>query len=167
MSKRRYRTLQNVLLMLTLFVLGASFYFQYMAGLEPCPLCLMQRLCVFLLAICFLVGLWTSRIRHAKFIVFLEILFAMAGFFFAARQLWLQGLPPGSTTTCMPGLSILIDYFSWHDVLKALLWGTGDCAEVTWHLWGLSMAAWSLLYFVTMMVLNGFIFFLFGETPQK
>ncbi len=49
MSKRTYRQIQGLLLLITVFVLFASFYFQYVLGLEPCPLCLMQRICVFLL----------------------------------------------------------------------------------------------------------------------
>ena len=57
-----------------------------------------------------------------------------------------------------------IHYFPWKDILHALLWGAGDCAEVTWKWLGLSMAAWSALYFFVVLLVSGFIVFRLGTS---
>ena len=161
MNKRAYRSLQSLLLLSTILVLWTAFYFQYVGGLQPCPLCLVQRGCAFLFAMFCLMGLCLSTRRRARGVAVFQMLFAVAGLFFASRQLWLQSLPPDQVPACLPGLDVLIHYFPWHDVLRALLWGTGECAEVTWTLLGFSMPAWAALYFFGMFLASGLVFFRF------
>lgn len=158
-----YRRVQYFLVLLTVFVLFFSLYAQYVVGLEPCPLCLMQRLCVFILMA--IMGLTLATLKKARIISLCQVFVAGAGLFFALRQLWLQSLPPGAAPACMPGLDILIRYFPWQDVAHALLWGTGDCAEATWSFFGLSMAAWSALYFLLMSV-SGLFLYSRTKTPD-
>lgn len=150
MNKPTYRKIQSVLGLITFFVLFASFHFQYIAGLQPCPLCLMQRLCVFLL-LC-ITGLSIGTAKKASILSLLQFFIACAGLFFSLRQVWLQSLPAGQAPACMPGLDVLIHYFPWQTVAHALLWGSGDCAEVTWALFGISMPGWSALYFLFMAI---------------
>lgn len=156
MRKLTYRKIQTFNAALTVFVLFASFYFQYVVGLTPCPLCIMQRLCVFLLLA--VLGLSFRTLKKARIISFLQIIIACAGLYFALRQLWLQSLPPGEAPACMPGLDILIRYFPWQTVLKTLFWGTEDCAEVSWHMLGISMPGWCALYFLYMALIGCFLF---------
>ncbi|KTD71411.1 disulfide bond formation protein B [Legionella tucsonensis] len=156
MRKLTYRKIQTFNAALTVFVLFASFYFQYVVGLTPCPLCIMQRLCVFLLLA--VLGLSFRTLKKARIISFLQIIIACAGLYFALRQLWLQSLPPGEAPACMPGLDILIRYFPWQTVLKTLFWGTEDCAEVSWHMLGISMPGWCALYFLYMVLIGCFLF---------
>jgi disulfide bond formation protein DsbB len=156
MTKLFYRKIQFALTLVTVFVLFFSFYAQYVLGLEPCPLCLMQRGCVFVLL--GLMGLSLRTIRKARAISLMQCIIAFAGLFFALRQVWLQSLPAGAAPACMPGLDILIHYFPWQAVAKALLWGTGDCAETTSSFLGLSLAGWSGLYFLFMMCTGLFFF---------
>jgi protein dithiol:quinone oxidoreductase len=139
--------------LLTAFVLFASFYFQYALGMQPCPLCLMQRLSVFLLfALCFMgLRLRNSPDKCGKIDCIL-IVVACAGLFFACRQLWLQSLPEGAVPACMPGLDILLQYFPWKTTAAALFWGTGECARASWSLLGLSMPSWSALYFSCIII---------------
>lgn len=141
--------------LLTLFVLFASFYFQYVQALMPCPLCIMQRVCVFLLLAVMCFNFRTLRRAHT--ISWFLIGISCAGLFFSVRQLWLQSLPAGQAPACMPGLDILIRYFPWQAVLKALLWGSGDCAEVNWRMLGISMPGWSALYFLFMVLMALFL----------
>ena len=155
MNKPTYRSIRFFISLLTLFVLFASFYFQYIVGLQPCPLCLMQRICVFLLLL--IMGLSLSTLRKAHLVSFMQILVACAGLFFASRQLWLQSLPASQTPACMPGLDVLIQYFPWQTVAHALFWGTGDCSETPWSLLGISMAGWSALYFLFMALIGLFL----------
>ena len=158
MSKRDYRLFQGLLLLLTLLTMVASFYLQYMRGLQPCPLCIMQRFCAFILLFFCLMGLRTATLKLSKWVCSLQIFFSLAGLFFASRQLWLQSLPSDKVPACMPGLDILIHYFPWQNVAKALFWGAGDCAEVTWQFLGLSLPAWSMLYFLIILAGSSFLF---------
>ena len=159
MSKRAYRYLQSLLLLSTILVFWVAFYLQYVGGLQPCPLCLAQRFCAFLFAMFCLMGLCLSTRRRGRVVAVFQMFFCVAGLFFALRQLWLQSLPAGDVPACLPGLDTLIHYFPWHDVLLALLWGTGECAEVTWTLLGMSMPAWSALYFLAMFLGSAFLYF--------
>lgn len=145
MTQLRYRTIRFFLVLISFSVLFFSLYAQYGWGLQPCPLCLMQRWCVFLLLM--VLGVSLGTLRKAHLLSFLQIVISCAGLFFSLRQVWLQSLPAGSVPACMPGLDILIHYFPWQQTAKALLWGSGDCAEHTWSLLGLSMPGWSALYF--------------------
>lgn len=156
MNKPTYRTIQYFLVVITLFMLFASFYFQYIVGLQPCPLCLMQRLCVFLLLLT--MGLNLRTLKRAHVISFIQLLISGFGLFFSLRQLWLQSLPASQAPACMPGLDTLIHYFPWQTVAKALFWGSGDCAEATLSILGISMPAWSALYFLFMAIVGFFLF---------
>lgn len=162
MTKRTYRKIQSLLTLISFFVLFASLYFQYAMGLQPCPLCLMQRICVFLLLA--LMGLSLGTLKKAHFVSLLQIIIAFCGLFFSLRHLWLQSLPTGQAPACMPGLDVLIRYFPWQTVAKALFWGAGDCAETTWSMLGISMPGWSALYFL-FMVLAGLLLFFRTRTP--
>lgn len=166
MSKRAYRRLQSLLLLATILVLWSAFYFQFVGGLHPCPLCLMQRFCAFMFAMFCLMGLCLSTRGRGRVVAIFQMLFTAAGLFFAIRQLWLQSLPAGQAPACLPGLDILIHYFPWQDVFLALFWGTGDCAEVTWTLLGLSMPAWAALYFFMMLLVSGLSLFLLRSSSK-
>jgi disulfide bond formation protein DsbB len=154
MSKRAYRLFQSGLASLTLFIFGASLYFQYMLHLTPCPLCLMQRLCVFFVLFFALIGLGLCTLKRAQHVLCSQIFFAFSGVFFAVRQLYLQSLPADLAPACLPDLNILIHYFPWSDVLRALFLGSGNCNEVTWRWLGLSMPLWALLYFLFTAILS-------------
>lgn len=151
MIKSYYRVGLLLLVMITLAVLLMSFYFEYIRGLNPCPLCLMQRLCVMLLLVLASINFYFNRSIWARKALVLEMGVACAGIFFATRQLWLQSLPAEQIPVCLPGLKMMVHYLPWSEVVRALLLGAGDCAEVSWTWLGLSMAAWSALYFLGML----------------
>ncbi|WP_419419332.1 disulfide bond formation protein B [Legionella sp. D16C41] len=158
MTIYNYRYWQSLLLLISLGVLLASIYFQYIEGMQPCPLCLMQRLCVLLeLFFCF-IAIFTSRLFIQRFITSLQIIIALAGLYFAGRQLWLQSLPHDQMPACLPGLDVLMRYFPWRDILHALFWGAADCAEINWQLLGLSMPAWAALYFICILSTAVFLY---------
>lgn len=152
MKKIRYRTWQILLALLSLSVLFISYYLEYKKGLNPCPLCIMQRLCAWVVLFLSIFGIYFQTVKPKRWLSGSQLLIALAGLFFAGRQLWLQSFST-QAPACMPGLDVLIHYFPWKDVLQALVWGAGDCAEVSWQLLGLSIPAWASLYFlVTLFV---------------
>lgn len=158
MSKRVYRNVQSLLLFVTILVLTVGLYFEYAKGMQPCPLCLMQRLCTFLFGLFCLMGLCLGALKRAKSVAVAQLFFSASGIYFAGRQIWLQSLPVDKAPACMPSLDMLIQYFSKTQVLTALFWGTGDCADVTWRWLGLSMPAWSALYFIVMLLASAVVF---------
>ena len=105
-------------------------------------------------------GWYFSKRHRVRWAVGLQGLFAFAGLCFALRQLWIQALPADQVPACLPGLDVLMKYYPLRDVLSTLFWGTGDCAEGSWHLLGLSMPAWAAFYFLTMILMSGILFFL-------
>jgi disulfide bond formation protein DsbB len=136
-------------------LLLAAAYFQFAGGLEPCPLCVTQRLFVmgvgFVLLAAVLHNPGKAGIRAYAISGFL---LAAAGAFVSARHVWLQHLPPDQVPACGPGLSYMFQHFPVGDTLRAMLSGTGDCAKVDWTLLGFSMPAWVLIAFLALGVLS-------------
>ena len=163
MSKRIYRHIQSLLMFLTILVLTTAFYLEYSKGIQPCPLCLMQRLCTVLFGMFCLMGLCLGTLHRARIVAVFQMLLATFGIYFSGRQIWLQSLPLDNTHACMPSLDMLIQYFSKAQVLTALFWGTGDCAEVSWSWMGLSMPIWSALYFATMLLASAVVCWAVGR----
>lgn len=156
MNKINFKQIQFFLVCITVLVITASFYFQYVLGLHPCPLCFMQRLCVFVLLV--LLGLSLTTIKKAHIICSVQIIIACLGLYFSLRQLWLQSLPLGTAPACMPGMDTLIRYFPWQTVMRAFLWGSTDCAEVNWRMLGITMPGWSALYFLFVILISMYLF---------
>lgn len=150
MINRHYRLWQFSLILISFLVLMASFYFEYVQGLSPCPLCLMQRFSVTLVLLLSIVTFILGISKLSRLIIIVQMLVILSGFYFACRQMWLQSLPPEQIPACLPDLNVLMRYFPWRDVAHALFWGAGDCAEISWHWLGLTMASWVAIYFLGM-----------------
>lgn len=124
-------------------LLGYALYAQHVLGLEPCPLCVFQRVAVLALGFVFLAayahnpGKTGSRVYGG-----LAIVAAGAGIGVAWRQLWLQNLPADQVPECGPGLNFIMDVFPLWEAIGMVLKGSGDCAKVDWTFLGLSMAGW-------------------------
>ncbi len=129
--------------------LGFAFFAQFYLGLQPCPLCILQRLVLAGLAGVFLIAVlqqpsdWIAR----GYSVVIGLV-AGLGAAIAARHVWLQHLPPEEAPRCGPGLNYLLETLPLGDLVREVLTGSGECAEVSWTLLGLSMPAWSLLAFL-------------------
>src|SRR2546428_3161052 len=132
-------------------LLAYGSFLQYVQGLEPCPLCLVQRGFFFLvLGICVLAALHGPGRRGAIAYASLAGLFALGGAAVAGRQVWLQHLPPDKVPQCGPDLFFMMENFPLSRTLKTLFSGTGECAAVDWTFLGLSIAEWSLIWFAAL-----------------
>ena len=132
-------------------LLGFGFYLQYGRGLEPCPLCLVQRGFFFaVLAICIVAALHGPAKNGRTAYGVLAALFALGGGAVAARQVWLQHLPPDKVPSCGPDLYFMLDNFPLSRTLQTLFTGTGECAAVDWTFLRLSIAEWSLIWFAAL-----------------
>lgn len=127
-----------------------ALYFQFQGGLEPCPLCISQRIMVLAVGLVMLAAVLHNprTVRGIRAYALLGFSVAVLGASISARHVWLQHLPADEVPACGPGLEYMFHYFPLTDTLKAMLTGTGDCAKVDWTLLGLSMPAWVLLCFL-------------------
>lgn len=134
-------------------LIGWALWLQYGEGLEPCPLCMFQRVSVIAVGIVFLVAAIHNPGRGgAALYAFLTLLVAGAGAAFASRQIWLQALPKDQVPACGMGLSYMMDTLPFMDVIAKVLQGSGECAEKAWVFLGLSIAGWSFVFFAAMIV---------------
>jgi protein dithiol:quinone oxidoreductase len=127
-------------------MLGFALYAQYVLHLEPCPLCMFQRITILALGVCFaLAALQHPRSWGAYLYAFLIALAALATIGVAARHLYVQSLPPGSIPACGAPLEALLKMFPVTEVIRKVLRAGGECALVNWSFLGLAMPGWVLL----------------------
>jgi disulfide bond formation protein DsbB len=131
-------------------LLCVALFMEYAMGLVPCPLCMMQRIWLVLVGILAYVSLAHSP-RWGIYPL-LGAFCALVGSGFSLRQVWLQNLPKDQIPNCGPDLAYMIEYLPLSDVLVAMTSGTGDCAEVSWSLLGLSIPAWLFAGFMVLLV---------------
>lgn len=130
-------------------LLGYAYFAQYGLGLEPCPLCILQRLAVLGVALLFLAALLHDPgDRGARVYGVLIDLTALAGIAVAARQIWIINQPPGSVAECGASLDYMMAVLPLHEVLAKVLTGSGECAKVDWTFLGLNMPTWVLMSLV-------------------
>jgi disulfide bond formation protein DsbB len=133
-------------------LMGYALYLQYVEGLEPCPLCMLQRICVIAMGVVFLVATFHNPGRvGASVFALLQLLIGGAGAAIAARQVWLQSLPKDQVPACGMGLSYMLETLPFTDAVRQVLEGSGECAEKSWEFLHLSIAGWTLVFFVAMI----------------
>jgi protein dithiol:quinone oxidoreductase len=129
-------------------IIIAIAYFQNFLGLEPCYLCVTQR--VFVVAvgvICGIAAIHNPAPKGQRIYAGLTTATAIVGGYFSGKQLWLQSLPEDQVPACGIPVDYLFDSFSASEAVSMLLRGDGNCAEVQWQLLGLSMPAWVMVSF--------------------
>ena len=124
-------------------MIAYAIYQQNVLGIEPCPLCIFQRVGIMTMGAVFLVaGLHAPRGLGAMPYGLLIDLAALGTMAIAAKHLWIQHLPEGAVPSCGANLATLMDMFPIVDVVKKVFNGSGECHQVNWSLLGLSMPAW-------------------------
>lgn len=127
-------------------LMAYALYAQYGLGLEPCPLCIFQRVGVIALGIVFgLAALHPAGPVGRRVWAVLVGLAALGAAGVAGRHLWLQSLPPERVPACGPGLEFMLEAFPLREVVEVVLSGSGECATVDWQLLGIAMPGWVLI----------------------
>jgi disulfide bond formation protein DsbB len=135
-------------------LIAFGLYLQHSKGLEPCPLCVLQRVIfVAIGAVALLAALVGTRRSAVRIGAGLAVaLLALMGVGVAGRQSWLQHFPP-PIQECGADFYFLVDTTPLAQLLPALFSGTGDCAKRGWMFLSLSIAEWALLFFAAIAIL--------------
>lgn len=136
-------------------LLSFGLYLQHVVGLNPCPMCIVQRYCLMVVAV--LAALTAASGKRPLQLTGAALILITAGFgaFTAARQSWLQWYPP-EVVTCGRDFYGMIETFPLKRALPMIFKGSGDCTAIDWTFLGGSIANWSFLCFcaiITVVVL--------------
>ena len=127
-------------------MMGFALYAQHVLLLEPCPLCVFQRLATIALGGVFLLAALHDPGRiGGRIYAFLVLLTAGFGVGVAGWHVYLQNLPAEDVPGCGPGFEYIMENFALFDALDLIFKGSGECADVVWRLLGLSMPSWVII----------------------
>ncbi len=133
-------------------MMAYAFYSQLVLHLNPCNLCVFQRIATIALGTVFLLGALTGPTSRGGKIIWslIATLMAGAGMVVAGRHLWIQSLPADQVPSCGAPLHDLVQMMSWSKVFVKVFNGSGECAVINWRFLGLAMPAWVLICFVVL-----------------
>ncbi len=127
-------------------MMGFALYAQYVLMLEPCPLCIFQRMATIALGLVVLAAALHDPGRiGGRIYALLVLLTAGFGVGVAGWHVYLQNLPPDQVPGCGPGFEYIMENFALFDALELIFQGSGECADVVWRLLGLSMPSWVII----------------------
>ncbi|GAA5013734.1 disulfide bond formation protein B [Acinetobacter puyangensis] len=151
-----YRVVNALLLIGSIVGISFALYLEHVQGLNPCPLCIFQRVGLIAMGLIALIALlhnprksWLKR----GYALFSSLAIGWSAGV-AARHVWLQHLPKDQVPSCGPGLNYLVEALPFKQVLQQVLTGSGECAEIDWSFLGQSLPFWSLLFFAALLLIN-------------
>ncbi len=127
-------------------------YLQNHLGLEPCPMCIVQRYALIAVIVWCVLGVSANAPVRTLVMTWLIALTAGFGAFVAARQSWLQWYPP-EVVSCGRDFYGMIENFPLQRAVPMIFKGSGDCSKIDWTFLGGSIANWSFVFFMGIFVL--------------
>lgn len=155
--------ISNRLIYLIIFLscvalMGYGLYLQHVTGLTPCPMCILQRIAfVFVGALALIAAMYNPQRTGNMIYSALIAIGSLTGLGIAARHVYVQNLPPEQLAQCGPGLDYMIESFGLAQALPLIFKGEGECAASAWKFLGLTIPAWSLVWFAIFAVAAGWI----------
>ena len=130
--------------------MGFALYLEHVRHLQPCSMCVFQRVAMIAMGVVFLAGTvhGPKGMLGRRAYAVLAALCALAGVGLAARHVWLQSLPPDLVPACGPTLDYMMEILPFKEVVETVLKGDGDCANINAQWLGISLPAWTLLAFI-------------------
>jgi disulfide bond formation protein DsbB len=146
-------------------LMAVGYIMQYVYDMEPCPLCMTQRVfIVFAGLVALLATVHNPASRGTTVYGFMTSLMAAMGASFSIRQLYLQSLPADLAPACGPSVEYILETFPLSKALQIMLKGDGNCAEVLWTFMGISIPGWTLVAFV--MIICAGLYAALRRTPD-
>ena len=165
-----YRLVSGLLFLASVIGMAFALYLEHVQGLDPCPLCVFQRIGLIGLGLISLIALLHNPKSNAgkriyAFIGSLSILWSTG---VAARHVWLQNLPPDKVPSCGPGLDYWVETLPLKSVFEQVLTGSGECANIDWTFLGQSLPVWSFLFFAVLLIVSVWqLFRKYQDAPVK
>jgi disulfide bond formation protein DsbB len=141
-----------------------GFYLQHVVGLNPCPMCIVQRYALIGVVVLGLIG-WRLQGKGLALTALVLALDAGFGGFTAARQSWLQWYPP-EIVTCGRDFYGMVENFPLNRAIPMIFKGSGDCTKIDWTFLGGSIANWSFVVFVVFGLMGLWVAFKSLKPPQ-
>jgi disulfide bond formation protein DsbB len=159
------RTINFASFLICCGLIAFAYYLETVLNLQPCPLCVLERVIFGILASLFLLATIHNPGPHGQKVYgSILLFFAILGMVFAGRHLWLQGRPSALGEICVPGISYLMKSLPLSQALKTMFMGSADCAKIDWSFLGLSIPGWTFLFFDVFALLGlGYIRGLFNQ----
>ncbi|HUL41095.1 MAG TPA: disulfide bond formation protein B [Burkholderiales bacterium] len=155
MSTITSRLAWAAVLLVSAGLLGFGLYLQHIEHLEPCPLCILQRLAFIATGLTGLVAaVHNPRTAGQAVYAGMLILFAGLGAGIAGWHFWLQHAPHGKAFECGPGIGYMLDAFPLSKALPMIFRGSGDCGNIVWSFLGLSIPGWALVWFILLVIVG-------------
>ncbi|RYZ86361.1 MAG: disulfide bond formation protein B [Moraxellaceae bacterium] len=154
-----YRQINVLLFLASVVGMAFALYLQYYQHLDPCPLCIFQRIGLMGMGIFALIAAIHNPAKtliRRSYTVLATLAIGWSTLV-AGRHVWLQHLPPEDVPACGPGLDYWLDTFPLKDVVQKVLHGSGECAVVDWTFAGLSLPTLSLIFFSVLLLINLFL----------
>lgn len=134
-------------------MLGYALYVQHFDFIDPCPLCVLQRMAYMWIGAVSLLAAIHGPGRTGQWVYGLGVILGgLTGLAIAGRHLWLQSLPADQVPDCGMGLNYMLETMPFTEVLTQLFYGSGECAEVHWTFLGLSMPGWTFFWYLAFTV---------------
>lgn len=151
-----YRQVNIGIFLASVIGMGFALYLQHYQHLDPCPLCIFQRVGLMVMGFFALIAALHNpkklfARRAYSLLATIGVLWSAA---VAGRHVWLQHLPPEDVPACGPGLDYWMQTFPLQSVIQKVLHGSGECAKVDWTLLGWSLPHWALLFFTALLLVN-------------
>jgi disulfide bond formation protein DsbB len=133
-------------------LVGVALLIQTRYHLEPCPLCISQRIAMMALGVVFLLGaLFNPKSSGARYMhAGLQVIAALVGAAIALRHIWIQANPDKVMSECGAGFDYMVRHFPASRTIELIFKGTGECATIDWTFFGLTIPQMSLIAFVVM-----------------
>ena len=133
-------------------LIGFALYLQHALGLEPCPMCILQRYAFIVVGVIALAAaIHNPALLGRRIYGGLLVVMAATGGGIAIRHVYLEHYPP-KIFDCGADVGFMLESFPLTQALPMIFRGTGDCTKVVWQFLGLSIAEWSLICFATLIV---------------
>ncbi|WFF38614.1 disulfide bond formation protein B [Moraxella nasibovis] len=148
-----YRAINALLVLLATTATAIAIgYLQLTVGLDPCPLCIFQRIGLWVMGTFALLSLvFNPKSKAVRLLLWLgSMAGALWGLGVATRHTWLH-YSPSAVPSCGPGLGYWVETLPMSEVLTVVLAGNGDCALIDWTLLGLSIPAWTMILFIVIV----------------
>lgn len=144
-----------IVFIVCVFFLCVASYLQFVVGLIPCPLCIIQRFLITLLGLLFLMGVLFNFSSITRcWLHTLTFLLSVFGSILASRQIWLEHFPANKLTSCQATLSQYSNAVYFQKIMELFFQGTSNCGSSNWSFLSLSMPMWTLLFFLLLAAIS-------------